>query len=481
MRDSAKTISTCRTGYFRPCSRAFLLVASIAALIGLPPGAQRGQQPKIVQGPAIVSGPTIWTPELVEASDISEPVGIVAGPEIECPACELRGSVVEIQNQVLGEAVPLAGTGLALHYRSNRVVGYRLANSIHLRMTGSKVGTGLKNIGWKVTLAGREIAVNNLTAKPNLTHDFLWDGRDDQGRVVPGRQQATVQIRFTDAKGDKHYTQTVPVGAVDARQFGLGGWTLSVQHRYDPVAGIVYFGDGRRTYGEALRQSVRHGGITAVAGTGMPGLYREGRSPLTTQLYSASGIAVAPDGSIYLAEVNNHCVRKITPSGTMFTVAGTGAGGYGGDGGPATKVRLSEPQALALAADGSLYIADMGNHLVRRVRPDGRIDTVAGTPPKEETRPAGKFAAGGGHAGDGGPATKAKLNFPASVAVGPRGELYIADMDNHCIRHVDVKGTITTFAGTGVSGFSGDGGPATMAKLAIPVARWQSTGTESCT
>ena len=139
-------------------------------------------------------------------------------------------------------------------------------------------------------------------------------------------------------------------------------------------------------------------------------------------------------------------------SGIITTVAGTGDEGFSGDGGPATSARLNRPWAIALDGAGNLYITDLRNIRIRKVDTSGTITTVAGT--GEE-----------GFSGDGGPATSAQLFGPRGVALDGAGNLYIADTGNIRIRKVDTAGTITTVAGTGVFGFSGDGGPATSAQL----------------
>jgi len=153
--------------------------------------------------------------------------------------------------------------------------------------------------------------------------------------------------------------------------------------------------------------------------------------------------------------------------GIITTVAGNGETGYSGDGGPATEASLDQPRSVAVGADGSLYIADSRNNRIRKVDPAGTITTVAGSGP----RGWGK----GGYSGDGGPATEARLNNPFGVAVGIDGSLYIADTKNNRIRRVDPDGTITTVAGSGPPGwgqgrYSGDGGPATEATLNDPYA-----------
>lgn len=146
----------------------------------------------------------------------------------------------------------------------------------------------------------------------------------------------------------------------------------------------------------------------------------------------AGRIAIGPDDTIYLADTGNHRIRKMTKDGTVSTVAGSGpasfdkeyAGGYGGDGGPATAAKLKQPRDVALGADGTLYIADTDNHCIRAVAPDGTIRTAAGV------------CGSKGDAGDGGPATAALLDRPHGVEIGPGGALYIADTQNHRIRIV---------------------------------------------
>src|SRR5262249_43599938 len=135
--------------------------------------------------------------------------------------------------------------------------------------------------------------------------------------------------------------------------------------------------------------------------------------------------------------------------------AGNGTSGYSGDGGPATSAQLNVPFGVAVDGAGNLYIADLRNSRIRKVTTDGLISTVAGN----ETT---------GYSGDGGPATSAQLNSPNGVAVDGAGNLYIADYSNNRIRRVTTDGLISTVAGNGTRGYSGDGGPATFAQLSGP-------------
>jgi len=180
-----------------------------------------------------------------------------------------------------------------------------------------------------------------------------------------------------------------------------------------------------------------------------------------TSLYASGtvsgpfGVAVDSSGNVYTSDSGSARVIKTTPGGTTTTYAGTGVAGYSGDGGAATSAKLDSPYGIAFDSSGNLYIADSNNNRVRKVTTGGTISTVAGT-------------GVAGFSGDGGAATAAKLDIPASVAFDASGNMYIAEQNNDIVRKVTSGGTISTFAGTTVAGYSGDGGAATSAKLTGP-------------
>ncbi len=194
------------------------------------------------------------------------------------------------------------------------------------------------------------------------------------------------------------------------------------------------------------------GRLNVVAGSGSNGFSGDGGPATSAQLDSPSGVAVDTAGNLFIAERSNNRVRKVTPGGVISTVAGNGTGGFRGDGGPATSAQLDSPSGVAVDTAGNLFIADTSNQRVRKVTPGGVISTVAGI-------------GTGGFRGDGGPATSAMLNYPQGVAVDTAGNLFIADTFNQRVRKVTPGGVISTVAGIGTKGFSGDGGPATSAQL----------------
>jgi sugar lactone lactonase YvrE len=217
-------------------------------------------------------------------------------------------------------------------------------------------------------------------------------------------------------------------------------------------AGNLYIAD---LSNNRVRKVDGSGTITTVAGTGAQDFSGDGGPATSAEIAGPNGVAVDDAGNVYIADTSNHRVRKVDASGTISTVAGTGSADFSGDGGPATSAKINSPSALALDDTGNLYIADQGNNRVRKVDSSGTITTVVGN-------------GGGGFSGDGGPATSAELANPLGVEVDGSGNLYIGDFYNHRVRKVNSSGTITTVAGTGTAGFSGDGGPATSAEQNYP-------------
>lgn len=188
--------------------------------------------------------------------------------------------------------------------------------------------------------------------------------------------------------------------------------------------------------------------ISTFAGTGVQGGSGDGGPAIAAQTNNPFGVVRGPDGAIWFCEYRGHRIRRVSPDGTISTIAGTGKSGYSGDGGPATQATFNLPHELRFDAKGDLYIVDMLNHAVRKIDMKTRtISTFVGT-----GQP--------GYSGDGGLANHAQLKNPHSIQFNPDGDLFICDIGNHVIRRIDMKGgKISTFAGTGKAGPTPDGAP----------------------
>ena len=227
------------------------------------------------------------------------------------------------------------------------------------------------------------------------------------------------------------------------------------------AAGNLYICAGRAIdlSGNVIRKVDTSGTISTICGTGVAGFAGDGGPAKAAQINYPAGITVDAAGNVFFTDNSNAVIRKIDTAGTITTVAGVpepfSAGDFGGDGGPATSAKFSNPQDVAFNAAGDMYIADSGNNRIRVVSAATKnVQTIAGV----------------GGSGDGGPATAATINRAHGVAVDATGNLYISGFNEARIRRVDaVTGNISTIAGTGVSGFGGDGGPAASSMISFPI------------
>jgi len=220
------------------------------------------------------------------------------------------------------------------------------------------------------------------------------------------------------------------------------------------ASGNLYIADG---VNEVIRMVNTAGIITTVVGTPLSAGYSgDGAAATAAQLNNPSGVAVDASGNLYITDLGNNVIREVS-GGIITTIAGNDTAGYSGDGGPATAAELSQPRDIAVDASGNVYIADLLNLVVRKISTSGIITTIAGngTP---------------GYSGDGGPATAAQLYIVGSVAVDNLGDVYITDPFNQVVRAVNSVGLISTIAGDYAlgAGYTGDNGPATLAQLNIP-------------
>jgi uncharacterized protein (TIGR03437 family) len=305
----------------------------------------------------------------------------------------------------------------------------------------------------------------------------------------------------------------IPAGAQTITSVaGNTSWGLIYNVTVD-AAGNIYTADNTKHY---VYKVDTLGATTIIAGTGAAGFAGDGALATAAKLYNPTGVAVASDGTVYIADTSNDRIRKVAPNGIITTFAG-GTQGFAGDGGPATAARLNGPISVALDAAGNLFFTDAYNYRVRKIATSGTITTVAGTgrcpflsgdgglATSADACPGwlalgsdgsiyftddgdGRFygysrirkvatngtistVAGGDtstFSGDGGPATAARLRSASGVTIDAGGNLFISDALDARIRKVDPSGLITTYVGTGSGGFAGDGGTAVKAQVNWP-------------
>jgi len=255
----------------------------------------------------------------------------------------------------------------------------------------------------------------------------------------------STSIMLADGKGGFLPTQQVPVGTHPRM---VTAADLNGDQRPDLVVTNLKSGDITILLNE---------GVTQID-IPTPDIEAERKSrPVLTGLNAPADVALTPSGDILVADQRHHRIARVErASGRFVTFAGTGESGDEGDGGPASDAKLNGPAGLAVGADGSIYIADTGNSRVRKIDPNGIITTIAGT---------GKP----GYSGDSGPAARAEISNPMSLAVDASGAVYVADIGNIRVRRIDAAGIISPVAGTGTPGSSGDGGPSTSAAIGIGV------------
>jgi uncharacterized protein (TIGR03437 family) len=261
------------------------------------------------------------------------------------------------------------------------------------------------------------------------------------------------------AQGQTLSSYTISTIAGSSAQGYLGDGGAATSAALDNPRGVTSDSVGNLyicdTLNDRIRKVSMNGTITTVAGTGIAGYTGDNIPGTSAELNVPSGVALDAAGNLYIADTGNHRVRKLTPNGTITTVAGNGYANYNGDGGPATSSSLNSPEDAVVDAAGNIYIADTGNDAIRKVSTTGIITTIAGN-------------GNAGNSGNFGPATSALLNFPVGLTVDAKGDVFISDQGNDVVRKIDPTGVITPVAGNGVNGFSGDGQPGQAAALNGP-------------
>ncbi|MEA2489723.1 MAG: hypothetical protein QOH21_1515, partial [Acidobacteriota bacterium] len=415
------------------------------------------------------AGQSLWRTQVTHFTpwDHNWPAGPppgATGPQVPPPsgAYWIRGgrracgSVLDCENQTLGEVLAVQGVSFPLAYNSGRARGRRSDGTIVIPISGPALPPNLTHIDLDIEVAGRTIH-KTLPASPNQTETFAWDGIDAYGRNVVGTAPATIRVGYTypayyqdPGKGARVFgvasgvslsgnrareeitlVQETVVNAEmwDARALGLGGWSLGVHHFYDFNRRTLFLGDGSQRSTDAGAGS---NVIRTAAGTGRCcGAAVSGRA---TDLKITDGFSLAatPSGDVYVNEWN--VVRKITPAGTLEVVAGTGETAFEGDTRPGAAARINA-RSIAAGPDGSLYLNER-NRVRRQL--GGVLVNVAGN---------GLAPTGSSNVGDDGPAVEARIDT-RGIAVGPDGTLYILQT-NGTIRRVTANGIIQTIAGGG--------------------------------
>ncbi len=389
------------------------------------------------------------------------------------PDCQ-GGSIIECQNQILGERLSVTGAPFSLNYRSDRVPG-RKNNKVDIPLSGASVPASLRRIELEVSIAGRQFN-QTFPVTPNQSYTFEWDGKDAYGRNLQGNQPVNIRVGYVYGAVYQQPVQFAqsfglasgaPISGNRARQEvtiwqesyneiaafnvgnqGLGGWAASIHHQYDPNGKVLFLGDGTRRSASSVSKV-----LTTIAGNGS---YNQGVSigdggPATSAtIISPSRIITDPQGNLFVSQGAR--IRKISTDGIITTVAGNGIAGFSGDGGPAVTASIGATD-IAFDSQGNLFIAEASNYRIRKVSTDGIITTVAGNGES-------------GFSGDGGLANASSI-APTNIAIDPQGNLFFSERSSNRIRKISTDGIITTMAGNGLLGYGGNGGAATAAKIAL--------------
>lgn len=299
------------------------------------------------------------------------------------------------------------------------------------------------------------VSVTDVSVPENTKARVPIDGMDPEGRDLIWHLKAGSPSWLSAGFGESIITTIAGDGTND--YFGDEGPANRAKLNYPHS--VVIDSLGNIIISDSLNHRIRkidlQGNISTIVGDGNAGFFGDDGLATSAQLNNPLGLAVDGDGNLYVADTLNHRIRKVDVSGIITTVAGSGRPGFSGDGGAAILAELQSPKGISVDAAGNLYITDSNNARIRKVDLSGNITTIAGN---------------GNHqfSGDNALAIDAELNYPEDVAVDINGNIYIADSRNYVIRKVDTSGVITTVAGNGMAGFSGDGGLATSAQLKFP-------------
>ncbi len=425
--------------------------------------------------------------------------GTVPHMESKTPEpCEIQGSIIECEDRTLGERVPVSGTPYSLNYRSFRAPGDAVMRTIRVPVIGETVPNGLQGVIVNLDVAGKQYSVRVPGPITSATEPvtLVWDGRDAYGRFVDRAITAKVSVgyvfplsiaggsaeRLAKSFGNASYTggmlgltvgdravgqivwnrQSISLGVPGTAVDGLGGWTLSPHHTFDPTAeGAVYLGDGGVL---PVPSHMWHNLATGLCDTAEPD------SGELLSVYPTR-VAYGPNGALYIADDCRYSVLRVDRSGMVRRIAGTNQrAAYSGDGPARERSFPNRITGLAIGPDGSVYVASSNDaapdqSLVCVVTPDGMIHKVIGG--------RAGYVAGGG---DGLPTEAAWTGHISSLALGPDGSLFLGECNGPSyssttdfrVRRIGTDGTITDYAGAGGSSFSDTTGRATLMNIGRP-------------
>ena len=347
---------------------------------------------------------------------------------------------------------------------SFRGQGVRVRSGFGCGVAALTARVGGLALGFLVAVTTPPLAAQDTAIIETVAGTGTFGNTGDRGPATAADVQEPWGVAV-DASGNLYIANSSFIRRVDAATgniFQFAGtltnpWYVNnARFLFVDSSNNLYLANASR--GQVVRGNLGDGTAMRVAGdsSGFGGYSGDGGPATSARVNGPSDAVPDASGNLYIADTSNNRIRRVDTTGVITTFAGTGSGGYSGDGGQASAAQINNPLGLALDASGNLYFADAWNTAIRKIDTAGVITTFAGTPQS------------GGYSGDGGPATMAQIDNPHDLVFDSKGNLYIADANNHVVRRVDTDGVITTVAGTGSSGYSGDGGAPTEAQLNTP-------------